>query len=240
MQIQRHTCSHTQERHKNTKPIGKTVKKKKVKIKILQRLRHGIIGHGTLKTPSCSFLLPIYLLLRVICFPRETASQSTSFSFAGSYPFEIADDLGLGPQRTSAFSSRTPSTADRYRPWACCPSLCEFVGSSFLLWLGLVSLVLSISPGSYTLCLLFCGLLSSERRYLILFRAKDSDISLWMLSGWGSVYLFSFNLEESFSVMVEHSKNYEYSVMSLGIVLLMCSLCGTVVFRFLLGPSCTI
>ena len=123
-----------------------------MKIKILQRLRHGILGHGTLKTPSCSFFVG-HLLLRVICFPRETASwQTTNFSFSGSYSVEIAYGLGLGSVSTSAFSSRTPSTADLYRPWACCPSLCEF-----LLWLGLVSLVLSISPGSYTLCLLFWG-----------------------------------------------------------------------------------
>lgn len=211
-----------------------------MRIKILQRLRHDILGHGTLKTPSCSFFVG-HLLLRVICFPRETASwQTTNFSFAGSYPFEIVYGLGLWSVSTSAFSSRTPSTADLYRPWACCSSLCQFICSSFLLWLGLVSLVLSFYPDSYTLCLLFCGLLSSQGRYLILFRAKYSDVSLWILSGWGSLYLFSFNLEESLSVMAEHSKNYEYHIMSLGVILLMCSLCRTVVFRFLLGPSCTI
>lgn len=88
------------------------------------------------------------LLLGMVCFPNDTPSESTNFSFARGYPCRQLLCQGWGPVPPIPSSYRTPSSADSYKLCSFFFILCEFICATVLLFLeSLALLVTSILNG---------------------------------------------------------------------------------------------
>lgn len=134
------------------------------------------------------------------------------------------------------------------RPYACCHSLCAFICVSVLMCLKV--LILLMFYISSTTCNLYAfssteknGSLSSGGgnlcRHLFRIECSKSSHSLHIISeNNGSLYLFPSTIGVSFSVekILSKTMTYEYSKMTLGIILLLHSFSIILLFGFLLSP----